>query len=97
MADVGDIFLYIGERGPPLREAIHQLLIKIHANRYPKAVAAAALAQVGAHLAGTLEYADDIHAFARSFDSYARQLRELARAKADRTGRSFTASPTGTN
>ena len=81
MTNHDDVFERLGETGPPLKDTIQQLLLRLEEDKYPPMIVVAAFSQVMMNLAAQLPDAENIEEVARAFEGYARQLRELHRPK----------------
>ena len=72
------------ERGPPLKDAIEQLMQRLAEERYSPLAVAAALSEAAVNMAAQSPNAENFEEFALAFDGYSQQLRELAHARAER-------------
>ena len=80
MTDNEDVFDLLGERGPPLQNAIQELLLRLQDDSYAPIAIVAAFSQAAVNMAAKLD-PESIEQVARAFEGYSRQLRELAQGK----------------
>ena len=84
MTDGQDVFELLGERGPPLQDAIQELWLRLQDDSYAPIAIVAAFSQVAVNMAAKLLDPESMEQVARAFEGYSRQLRELAAAKTER-------------
>ncbi len=84
MNDNGDVFELLGERGPPLQDAIQELWLRFQDDSYAPIAIIAAFSQVAVNMAAKLSDPESIEQVARAFEGYSRQLRGFAQAKTER-------------
>jgi len=81
---MADAFEVLGDRGPPLKDAIEKFLLRCWDDNYTPVTVVLGFIQFAASAAADALGPPDIEAIAGTLEDLARQLRELAQAKSDR-------------
>ena len=77
MNDNQDVFELLGERGPPLQNAIQELLLRLQDDGYAQIAIVAAFSQVAVSVAAKLADTESIEVVARAFEGYSRNCVSL--------------------
>ena len=84
-AEPEDAFELLGERGPPLKDAIQKFLLLARDAGYTTSEVALALAHVSVNMAAKWDDPEVVAEFARMLDSFSTQLYDRSRSASDRS------------